>query len=117
MSGNKFDDGKPALALLSAPFILEMGAVLEFGARKYAVQNWRQGIGCTRLLSAAMRHLFKWTMGEEKDEESGLSHLAHSAIDIMFAFEEAKYRPSFDDRYKLVSITNGQQQEPDDIPF
>lgn len=105
--GVKYDDGKPAVALLSSPFLLEMGAVMEFGARKYAAQNWRKGISVTRCLSAALRHTLKWMDGVENDEESGLHHLAHAAVNLMFAAETAMARPSFDDRFHVRKDTNG----------
>ena len=38
--------------------------------------------------------------GEDKDPESGLSHLAHAACCIMFLLEFEKTHPELDDRYK-----------------
>lgn len=99
--GIKFDTGKPRVSLLSSKFLLGMGQVMEFGQRKYAQNNWRNGIAVSRLLDAASRHLLKWTEGDDTDEESGQDHLFHAAIDLMMAWETARTRPSFDDRFIL----------------
>jgi Domain of unknown function (DUF5664) len=100
MSGTKHDGEKPILALIDSDFIDELGAVLTFGQRKYAAQNWRGGISTTRLLSAVLRHLFAYLRGEDKDPESGYSHLAHAACGLMFCFWTVKYKPEHDDRFK-----------------
>jgi hypothetical protein len=87
------------MSLLSSKFLLGMGQVMEFGQRKYDQNNWRKGIEVSRLLDAANRHLLKWTEGDEQDEESGQDHLFHAAVDLMMAWETARNRPSFDDRF------------------
>jgi len=40
--------------------------------------------------------------GEDKDPESGLSHLAHSLCCLMFLLEFEKTHPELDDRYKVT---------------
>lgn len=57
--------------------------VLTFGARKYKANNWKKCSDTGRYLAAAHRHA-KAT--EENDEESGLSHMAHLATNIMFLY-------------------------------
>jgi hypothetical protein len=85
----------------------QTAAVLKFGAQKYAEHNWRAGFAWSRPLSAAMRHITAFNAGEDKDPESGLSHLAHAACCIMFLLEFEKTHPHLDDRYKpLVQATN-----------
>lgn len=83
-SGVKHDHGKPPLDLLPFEALLEVAKVLDFGAKKYARNNWRSGFLWSRLLAAALRHLFAWGMGERKDPETGLSHLAHAACMVLF---------------------------------
>ena len=78
----------------------QTAAVLAFGAEKYAEHNWRKGFVWSRPLSAAMRHITAFNAGEDKDPESGLSHLAHAACCIMFLLEFEKTRKELDDRYK-----------------
>jgi hypothetical protein len=96
----KFDDGKLPLHLLSTEAMNQTAAVLQFGADKYAAHNWRKGFVWSRPLSAAMRHITAFNAGEDKDPESGLSHLAHAACCIMFLLEFEKTHKELDDRYK-----------------
>lgn len=96
----KFDTDKLPLNLLSTEAMNQTAAVLKFGAQKYAEHNWRNGFVWSRPLAAAMRHLTAFNDGEDKDPESGLSHLAHAACCIMFLLEFEKTHPELDDRYK-----------------
>lgn len=98
--GKKFDTGKPPMALLSGVALLEIAKVLEFGAKKYAPDNWRGGFAWRRVGSAALRHLFAWLNGEDKDSETGLSHLAHCGCCILFLLEFEVMKTGSDDRYK-----------------
>jgi hypothetical protein len=96
----KFDEGKLPLHLLSTEAMNQTAAVLAFGADKYAEHNWRKGFAWSRPLAAAMRHITAFNAGEDKDPESGLSHLAHAACCIMFLLEFEKTHKELDDRYK-----------------
>lgn len=96
----KFDSDKLPLHLLSTEAMNQTAAVLAFGAEKYAAHNWRKGFVWSRPLSAAMRHITAFNAGEDKDPESGLSHLAHAACCIMFLLEFEKTHKELDDRYK-----------------
>jgi hypothetical protein len=96
----KFDQNKLPLNLLSTEALNQTAAVLQFGAQKYAEHNWRAGFAWSRPLAAAMRHLTAFNDGEDRDPESGLSHLAHAACCIMFLLEFEKTHPELDDRYK-----------------
>jgi hypothetical protein len=96
----KFDQDKLPLHLLSTEAMNQTAAVLAFGADKYAEHNWRKGFAWSRPLSAAMRHITAFNAGEDKDPESGLSHLAHAACCIMFLLEFEKTQKELDDRYK-----------------
>jgi hypothetical protein len=99
-SAMKFDQGKLPLHLLSTEALNQTAAVLAFGAEKYAEHNWRAGFAWSRPLSAAMRHITAFNAGEDKDPESGLSHLAHAACCIMFLLEFEKTHKHLDDRFK-----------------
>lgn len=97
--GIKFDTEKTRLDLLSAVWIEGVGKVLTYGARKYAAHNWRNGIERSRLLGAALRHIFSYLNGEDRDPETGLLHLYHASCCLMFASELHFTRPDLDDRY------------------
>lgn len=96
----KFDAGKPPMGLLSRTALEEVAKVMDFGAKKYAAHNWRNGFDWSRTLDAAARHLYAFIDGEDKDPESGLSHLAHAMCCLMFTLEFEKTHPELDDRWK-----------------
>jgi hypothetical protein len=81
--GMKFDDDKRDFTLLPWPAVEEIVKVLEFGAKKYARDNW-QKVEADRYVKAAFRHLIDYNQGEENDKESGLSHLAHLGCCVLF---------------------------------
>jgi hypothetical protein len=99
LSGKKNDGGKPPLALLSGVALIEVAKVLEFGSRKYTAWNWKGGFKWSRLGSAALRHVFSWLSGEDKDSETGLSHLAHAMCCLMFLLDFEVNKLGEDDRY------------------
>jgi hypothetical protein len=81
----KQDNGKPRFSLLRIDFIEKMMDVMEFGAKKYAKNSWQiVPDGKERYQDAAARHLFAHLKGEQKAEDSGISHLAHAAVNLMF---------------------------------
>ncbi len=97
----KNDDGKPRVELIPPLALMEIGRVLEFGAKKYGANNWRNGMDWSRFHGAALRHLLAWFGGESKDAESDLSHLAHAACCLLFLMEcEAKQIGCDDRPYK-----------------
>lgn len=98
----KFDQGKAPLSLLDPKWLVEVAKVLQFGAKKYAAHNWRQGLAHSRLLDAALRHLNSFNDGEDLDPESGLFHLAHASCCLMFLTNLHLTRPDLDDRYTKV---------------
>jgi len=61
----------------------EVLAVLEFGAKKYAPDNWKHVEG-SRYDDALLRHIQAYMGGELNDPETGLHHLAHATCCILF---------------------------------
>jgi hypothetical protein len=98
-SAIKHDSEKVRMDLLDPRAIEKLAQVLTFGAKKYEAQNWRRGISKSRLLGAALRHLFSYMRGEDADPESGLSHVAHAMCCCMFLLGLEK-RTDLDDRWK-----------------
>lgn len=98
--GSKFDTEKAPLELLDAYALEEVAKVLDIGRKKYAQHNWRKGIAVSRLLGAALRHIFAYTRGEDNDPERGLSHIAHAMCCCMFIIWTAKEMPQLDDRWR-----------------
>lgn len=99
-TGVKYDQDKADMSLLSNIALVKVAQVMTFGKRKYSAHNWRGGFVWSRPLAAAVRHLFAYIGGEDKDPETGLSHLAHCACCIMFLLEFEETHKSLDDRYK-----------------
>ena len=83
--GTKHDGGKAPWHLFPFSAAEEIVKVLDFGAKKYAPDNWNKVDQAEdRYFSAAIRHLGAWKEGEKNDPESGLSHLAHAGCCIVF---------------------------------
>jgi hypothetical protein len=74
--------------------------VLEFGAKKYDPWNWKGGFKWARVASAVLRHIFSWLGGEDKDPETGLSHLSHASCGLMFLIDFEVNKLGEDDRWK-----------------
>lgn len=98
-SGVKHDSGKPRFELLSDIALDLQAQVLTFGARKYAAHNWRKGLEWERVYAAAQRHLSSWHRGQRLDPETGLPHLAHAAVNLMFLLEFEATSTGTDNRY------------------
>ncbi len=88
--GLKHDKGKPDFSLLPWESIEEVVKVMDFGAKKYQRDNWRQvkHAKC-RYFAAAVRHIITewWVHGRTKDEESGYHPLAHAVCCLLFLME------------------------------
>jgi hypothetical protein len=98
--GIKHDAGKPPMELLPFEALIEVSKVLAFGAKKYSPWNWFNGMKHSRLIGAAFRHLAAYQQGEDNDEESGLSHLAHATCCILFLLSMRIFGKGEDDRCK-----------------
>lgn len=98
--GKKFDDGKLRVDLLPSESLFEVAKVLGFGAIKYGEHNWRKGMEWSRLYAAAQRHMMKWNAGETHDEESGMNHLAHACVNLLFLLSYQENHKDLDDRFK-----------------
>ena len=85
--GTKADAGKLGTHLLPTRPLEAVARVLDFGAKKYAPDNWRKGIAYTRVYGAVLRHLWAWWRGESTDVESGQPHLACAMCELAFLLE------------------------------
>lgn len=104
MSGVKYDQGKLPMHLLDRTALEAVAGVLQYGAVKYAPENWRGGIEYTRLIGAAMRHLHALNDCEDTDPESGHLHAAHAMCCLMMLIWMMKCRPDLDDRWRGQSV-------------
>lgn len=84
-SGIKHDTGKPRWSLLPVGTVAQVVRVLEFGAAKYALDNWKTVPDArTRYFDALMRHVHAWWAGERNDPETDCHHLAHAGCCVLF---------------------------------
>lgn len=98
-TGIKHDQGKPDMSLLSSTALFKIAEVMSYGKKKYSAHNWRGGFIWSRPLAAAARHLYAYINGEDKDPETGLSHLAHACCCLFFVLEFEETHKELDDRY------------------
>jgi hypothetical protein len=99
-TGAKHDHGKADMSLLSSIALLKVAQVMTFGKKKYSANNWRGGFVWTRPLAACLRHVFAYLGGEDKDPETGISHLAHAVCCLLFVLEFEETHKELDDRYR-----------------
>jgi hypothetical protein len=99
-TGIKHDHEKPDMSLLSNIALVKIAEVMTFGKKKYTAHNWRGGFYWSRPLAAAVRHLYAYIGGQDKDPETGLSHLAHCCCCLFMVLEFETTKPELDDRYK-----------------
>lgn len=94
--GVKNDQDKPHMNLLLQEVpnaLVEVSKALRMGEEKYGRGNWRIVESKEdRYLAALMRHLVAIHQGEKNDPESGLSHLAHVAVNALFLLDSEKHQ-------------------------
>lgn len=86
MTFTKHDSDKPRLSKLPVEGLAGVAKVMEFGAKKYGWDNWKQATSedVERYVDAGLRHWFAHANGELLDPESGLPHIHHAACNAMF---------------------------------
>lgn len=96
----KDDKGKPKLAFLPPRALVETAKALEHGAKKYGYEAYLDKPGTLGTwLSAALRHMNRTLQGQDVDEESQVSHIAHAASNLLIALELTLLgTEKFDDR-------------------
>lgn len=90
------------LDLIPPEALAKISEVYDYGARKYAPQNWRKGYAWSLSYGALLRHLNSFWSGEDNDPESGLPHLSHAGFHVLALLEYSTnpVHAGRDDRYK-----------------
>jgi hypothetical protein len=78
----------------------EVSRVYAFGAQKYDDHNWLKGYKWSLSFAALFRHVAKAMLGEDRDPESGLLHLAHAAFHCLALITFVIRELGTDDRFK-----------------
>jgi hypothetical protein len=63
--------------------LAEVAKVLEYGASKYERGNWLKPTSWEVSFACMHRHMSAWQAGEDNDDESGRSHIAHAACNLI----------------------------------
>jgi hypothetical protein len=81
----RFNEGKPHYGYIHFKSLLPMVRVLEYGAKKYDLDNWKNPPkDKDEHLQSMLRHLIALLDGEVIDHESGLPHIGHIMCNAMF---------------------------------
>ena len=110
----KNDGGKAPYHLLPREALEQVVCALDHGSIKYGAHNWTEGTHWSRYTSAALRHIFAWNAGEDKDPDSGLPHLSHAVCCLLFLLTYEGYDIGTDDRLKLRTPSDD-QPTPDNL--
>lgn len=98
---------KPQLHLLPPIFCTETAAALSDGARKYGGFNWRRTgsrINRSTYISAILRHAMAIQNGEDRCQESGVTHLGHIAANCAILLDAEMCGTLEDDRVLLNPV-------------
>lgn len=99
-------EGKVQLELLPTVALREEAQVLQHGAEKYGMRNWRiDHISALTYVGAIMRHLLAWADGEDIDPDSGLSHLSHIRASCGLVLDAQERDCLIDDRQYAESFS------------
>ena len=84
-AGLKYDTGKLRYDLIPPQATKALAEVLTFGAEKYEANSWQLLEDAeSRYMDALLRHIEAHRLGEHRDKESGLTHLAHALTNLNF---------------------------------
>ena len=79
----RYNNGKPDYSLIPMAALAEVAKVLEYGASKYERGNWLKPTSWEVSFACLQRHMSAWQAGEDNDDESGRSHIAHAACNLI----------------------------------
>jgi hypothetical protein len=95
----KEDSSKAMMGFLPWAELEEIAKVLDYGAQKYERGNWRKPVSWLRLVSACVRHISAWCRGQDKDPDTGFSHLHHAVCSLLFLAHHQRKGTGTDDRF------------------
>ena len=89
--GLRYDADKNRLDLIPPEWPWALGDVTTQGSRKYPERNWERGMSWSKMIGCALRHIFKFCMGERYDGDgfdlekgtTGCHHLAMAAWNLL----------------------------------
>lgn len=99
--GLRYNTNKLKWSLVDFKSLEPMVKVLEFGATKYAKDNWKKGMPVSEVMESLLRHCFAMLAGEEIDPESGEQHIGHIQCNAMFISYMMNEKRQFNDITKI----------------
>lgn len=95
----RFGVAKPSPHFIPPIAILEESVVMALGGTKYGAYNWNdKPVDASTYYDAALRHIMSWYTGEDRDPESGASHLAHARACMAILLDAQATGTLIDDR-------------------
>jgi hypothetical protein len=86
-------------SLMDPIALAEMTLAMEEGRTKYGAYNYTVvGVKSRTYVSAAVRHLFKWLLGEDRDPKTGVHHLGSTMACCMVLLSAMSRGKLVDDR-------------------
>jgi hypothetical protein len=82
--GIRDNAGKVQWSLVHFKSLEPMVRVLEYGAKKYAVDQWKKGLSKKEMKESLMRHVADYIDGVELDAETNCHQLGHILVNAMF---------------------------------
>jgi hypothetical protein len=100
MSAKKDKTNKPDLSLIPYCVEAQVAQAMQFGEAKYGRYNYLKGHDISTIIAAAKRHIGKYYEGEDNDQESGVSHIAHAMANLLMLLHQQEIGVLRDDRFK-----------------
>ena len=102
---DKVGKAKPSMHFVPMIARLQEAIVMALGAKKYGPYNWREKKVLASVYADAIdRHMAQWMDGEDMDEESGVSHLAHVRACCAILIDAIATSNLLDDRPKTAGV-------------
>jgi hypothetical protein len=98
VSGGEKGSKPERFDLIPVEALEAIARVYGIGSAKYADRNWERGYRYGLSFAAMMRHAWAWWRGEDRDRESGESHMAHVAWHALALMTFRSRRIGSDDR-------------------
>ena len=109
----RFGMKKTRMGLVPTESIRHTAEAMANGAEKYGAYNWRdENISTSVYYDACLRHLTAWWDGEEKDKDSGASHLGHAMACIAIIVDGKHHEVIKDDRPRKVKKNATEGRRP-----
>lgn len=80
----RYNNEKLKWSLVDFKSLEPLVEVLEFGAKKYAPNNWKLGLDSTEIVESLLRHCFEYLEGHRTDKESKERIVGHILANAMF---------------------------------